>query len=171
MVNKNYTGIGSRKTPENILTMMTKTATLLCRQGYTLRSGGAAGADSAFEAGVYNHKKEIYLPYKNFNGNKSTLYNLDNYDEARKIAKKYHPAWHVLTTSGKQFHTRNVYQILGADLESPTDFVVCWTSDGKASGGTGQALRIAKSLAIPIYNLYIEGDRFVLQMKIADGWD
>jgi hypothetical protein len=31
--------------------------------------------------------------------------------------------------------------------------VVCWTSDGKASGGTGQAIRIAKYYEIPTYNL------------------
>jgi hypothetical protein len=49
---------------------------------------------------------------------------------------------------------RNTYQVLGADLNMPADVVVCWTVDGKASGGTGQAMRIAKDYAIPIVNLY-----------------
>lgn len=38
-----------------------------------------------------------------------------------------------------------------------SSFVVCWTSDGKDSGGTGQALRIARDRNIPVYNLYNKG--------------
>ncbi len=45
------------------------------------------------------------------------------------------------------------FQVLGSDLETPVSFVVCWTIGGKISGGTGQALRIAKDLGIPIFNL------------------
>ena len=41
-----------------------------CMQG-TLRSGGADGADLAFEIGAAN--KEIYLPSKDFNNNSSDL--------------------------------------------------------------------------------------------------
>ena len=41
-------------------------------------------------------------------------------------------------------HTRAFYQqVLGVSLDSPAEFVLCWTADGEASGGTGQALRIA----------------------------
>lgn len=47
-----------------------------------------------------------------------------------------------------------MYQVLGYDLKTPSDMVICWTKDGGASGGTGQALRIAKDYNIPIYNLY-----------------
>jgi hypothetical protein len=57
-----YCGIGSRKTPENILIKMSKYASILERMGFTLRSGGALGADRAFERGVVNPlKKEIFL--------------------------------------------------------------------------------------------------------------
>ena len=40
------------------------------------------------------------------------------------------------------------------DLATPVNCVVCWTRDGKASGGTGQAMRFAEYLEIPIFNLY-----------------
>jgi hypothetical protein len=50
--------------------------------------------------------------------------------------------------------TRNTYQILGQDCRTKSDFVVCYTADGKASGGTGQALRIAIAEKIPIFNLH-----------------
>ena len=54
-----YAGIGSRKTPIKILKEMTKIANFLNKKGYILRSGGAIGADKAFENGSGN-KKEIF---------------------------------------------------------------------------------------------------------------
>ena len=45
---------------------------------------------------------------------------------------------------------RNGYQVLGADLQTPTDFIICYTKDGKGEGGTGQALRIAKDYDIQV---------------------
>ena len=40
-----YTLIGSRETPPEILTLMTKFAYKAALQGYKVRSGGAGGAD------------------------------------------------------------------------------------------------------------------------------
>ena len=47
---------------------------------------------------------------------------------------------------------RNTYQVLGLDLMSPVDFVICWTPLGRDDGGTGQAIRIANAHNIPVYN-------------------
>lgn len=52
-------------------------------------------------------------------------------------------------------HARNMHIILGANLDSPVEIVICWTKDGLRSGGTGQALRLAESRDIPIYDLGI----------------
>ena len=123
---------------------------------YTLRSGGAPGADSMFESS--SKRKEIYLPWKGFNGSDSDLF-LESMEEkilekSYSIAKKFHPRWNSLTPAAKKLMCRNTFQILGADLKTPSNFVVCWTPDGKISGGTGQAMRIARNLKIPIYNLH-----------------
>ena len=56
---------------------------------------------------------------------------------------------------------RNVYQILGLDLNTPVDFVICWTPCGSQTdkqrsiktGGTGLAISLADSLGIKVYNL------------------
>ena len=48
---------------------------------------------------------------------------------------------------------RNAYCMLGPDLKSPVDFVLCWTPNAKVVGGTGQGLRIALDYNIPIFNL------------------
>lgn len=144
-----YTGIGSRETPSKILTLMTKLARYLNDKGYTLRSGGAQGADSAFETGT--HKKEIYLPWKGFNGNPSPLHTIS--DEAFEMAKHFHPAWRMCNQAARKFHARNCYQVLGLDLNTPSEFILCWTLNASGEGGTGQALRIAKYYSIPIYDL------------------
>ena len=73
--------------------------------------------------------------------------------EAFEIAKKYHPSWTSCTHGAKKLHARNVCQILGQDLKTPSDLVICWTPGGQLKGGTATALRIAKDYGIKIENL------------------
>jgi len=49
-----YTGIGSRETPRHICIYMSKVAKILDKRGYILRSGGAQGADKAFQSSATN---------------------------------------------------------------------------------------------------------------------
>lgn len=48
-----YAGIGSRETPMEVLELMTKASAWLGAKGYALQSGGAIGADMAFEGKAY----------------------------------------------------------------------------------------------------------------------
>ena len=146
---KFYTGIGSRATPDDICELMTKVAAKLSRDHWTLRSGGADGADLAFEKGAAN--KEIFLPWKGFNGNESPLYNTKK--EAFDIAEKAHPNWPACRQAVKKLHARNVHQVLGQDLKAPSQFVVCWTPNAELVGGTRTALVLAQENDIPIFNL------------------
>lgn len=146
---KYYAGIGSRKTPEHILKIMTKIAKGLDKMDYTLRSGGADGADLAFSDGSTN--SEIYLPWKGFNGHRSNLYTIP--ERAFDIAAEFHPRWGRLKPGVRKLMARNVLQVLGPDLRTPSEFVVCWTPDGSGSGGTGQSLRIANYYRVPIFDL------------------
>ena len=144
---KYYTGVGSRKTPANILEIMAKLADKLKADGYFLRSGGADGADKAFEAGAALVCK-IYRPEH------ATTAAMD-------LAARFHPAWNWCTRTAQQLHGRNAFQVLGSDLNTPSSFVVCWTRDGAIShsersretGGTGTAISIADHYGIPVFNL------------------
>ena len=151
-----FAGIGSRETPTNILQTMTRIAESLVNSGFVLRSGGAPGADSAFEQGCSREsQKQIFLPWKSFNGNCSTLY------PPFKLASIIHPVYNKLSTKAQTLIARNMHQILGIGLDDPVDFVVCWTQDGCESektysiktGGTGSAIVLASRLDIPVYNL------------------
>jgi len=151
MVDFIYTGIGSRETPEAVMRLMTRTAKKMAISGYTLRSGGAKGADTAFEKGA-GDQKEIYLPWLGFNGSKSKLLPTE---AAFKMAAQFHPAWHNCNETARAFHARNCHQVLGHDLKTPTMLIICWTKAGLMGGGTGQALRIAKEYDIRVDNLAI----------------
>lgn len=161
-----YTGIGSRKTPAPVMAAIKQMALMLAKQGYTVRSGGAEGADTAFEQGaierlVRSPKQlyDIYLPWAGFNGRPSNLnYHCSStYDaEACDIAKAIHPDWSELSRGGKTLHTRNVYQVLGAKLNSPSDFLICWApfnDKGIPKGGTRTAWVLARQHGIPCFNL------------------
>lgn len=166
---KFYAGIGSRETPPGVEPMIEEVTFFLSKMGFTLRSGGAPGADSLFEKHCSGNK-EIFLPWEKFNGNPSDLY-LDSMEkeivsEAWEIAKKYHPNWKSLSEAAKKIMTRNTFQILGSDLNTPVSFVVCWTKGGTINGGTGQAMRIAKDLKIPIFNLYNKDSLYKIKLHI-----
>jgi len=163
-MDKFYAGIGSRETPSSLKPLINSIVEKLEAKGFTLRSGGANGADSFFEEKAT--KKEIYLPWKGFNKNESTLFNVTQ--EALEFAKKYHPKWENLSEAGQKFMGRNGYQVLGLDLKTPVEFIICWTPEGKMTGGTSQAMRIARDMNIPIYNLCIDKDVKRLMIVVGE---
>lgn len=170
-----YAGIGSRETPQDVCRKMSQASWAMAGMGFILRSGGAGGADEAFENGVKRFCKEhdlsqcllaeIYLPYKGFRKNQSPLFGTTK--EARLFAKKYHPNWPNVSSLGRDFHGRNVYQMLGLELNDPSDFVLTWTPKGAITGGTGQALRIAEDLGVPILNFAIHDDQYISDFIFA----
>jgi len=160
-----YAGIGSRKTPDAILSTITYLSQALSDRGWLLRSGHARGADTAFEHGARN--KKIFLPWSGFN-NAITCpiqgYRVIKPTELMEdIARKHHPNWGACLRDARLLHMRNVCQVLGEDCKTPADMVVCWTPNGSGSGGTGQAIRIAASHNIPVFDLAISEDWDALQ--------
>ena len=157
-----YAGIGSRETPLEILDIMSNLAQKLAIKNYTLRSGGANGADTAFEIGcdAVNGKKEIFIPWDGFSnrehdGNVISLSQLDAtiVRQAMNVAKEFHPNWNACSNGAKLLHSRNCFQVLGISLKSPVSFLVCWTPNASGSGGTGQAIRIAKANDIKVFDI------------------
>lgn len=164
---KFYAGIGSRETPESARPLIQKIVTFLHEEGYIMRSGGAPGADEMFETAhkeICQNKelREIYLPWYCFQSNYSPLCIVTK--EAIEFSMRFHPNPAALTSQGAlKIMGRNAYQVLGLDLKSNADFLVCWTANAadsdsdaaviRSSGGTGQAMRIAKAYNIPFWNL------------------
>lgn len=153
-----YAGIGSRKTPANVLAVMSDVAKYLQGLGYTLYSGGAKGADTAFSNGVTDRTAKTIF----------TASDVQLDEKAKTIAREVHPNPSALSDVAVNLMARNTYQIMGADLDSPVDFVLAWTPNGetkasdrvyhgkddpKNTGGTGQAIAIASIKGIPVINM------------------
>ncbi len=142
-----YTGVWSRATPATILQLMQQIAVALMHAGYTLRSGGAVGADSAFARGAGLNSEIFYA-------NQAT-------PEAIAIAAQLHPNWGACTPFVRRLHGRNAFQVLGMNLNDQSEFLICWTPDGcvrhsersGTTGGTGTAISIASTYGVPVHNL------------------
>lgn len=155
-----YAGIGSRITPPDVMDIMMRLGVYLAKQGLKLRSGAAMGADSSFEMGCRfaGGELELWLPWKDFQGRtEGVLPTEEHYRQASQL----HPYWLRLGRGAQALHARNTGQILGLDLKSPVDFVICYTPDGmskeversKTSGGTATAIVLADRFNIPVFNL------------------
>ena len=141
-----YAGVGSRETPADVLELMGRLAGLLESKGYLLQTGDATGADAAFASGC---SRKVIFTAKD--ANEATL----------AIAQEIHPAPWLLPPYVRRLIARNTFQVFGRNLDTPVDFLICWTQDGCSShtartretGGTGQAIALASLKGIPVINM------------------
>lgn len=170
-----YTGIGSRKTPPNVQYQMSWLGYQFARKGRTFRSGGAEGADLAFENGArhyYNKNNidshnllQIFFPGNYFNQRRADARQgridsslLPGWSEAHYIASQIHPKWSAMDRDPwmQDLHARNVFQVLGPFIDHPSDYLVYYApedSKGNIKGGTRTAVVLARQYQIPTYNL------------------
>jgi hypothetical protein len=176
-----YTGVGSRETPDAILEVMERVGYALASQGWTLRSGGAVGADQAFERGMFEFvgldgpyswtPAEIYLPWSGYEGHYGQTHGglnilpsairLDIEREAERIASETHPAWGACKQGARKMHTRNVFQVLGMTLDQPSKMLIAWTrldKHGNPKGGTATAINLANAQGVSTFNLNKDED-------------
>lgn len=180
-----YAGVGSRETPTHIIELIKYIGCYLCEKGWILRSGAALGADEAFEKAadfIVNkgrnpnaNFKEIYLPWKGYNNSHSTIHP-EKYpfsDEEKRFSEMFHPAWAKCGPSARLLHQRNTRIVLGlrelhGERTRPVSFIICWTPNALITGGTGQALRIAKGCQIPVINLGEAKDSSQLEKLVLE---
>jgi hypothetical protein len=165
---RRYAGIGSRETPPAALALIEAVSAGLARNGWVLRTGMSPGADQAFYTGARagGGAVELYLPWPGFEGDARLEGEAGEVRElsrpsalAYELAERHHPAWGRVGARARHLFARDGHQVLGADLATAVAFVVCWTADGSldgsgaGAGGTGQALRIARSEQVQVFNL------------------
>ena len=141
-----YAGIGSRSTPSDVLSIMNEIGSKLGQLDWTLRSGGASGADTAFELGCLRAggRKEIF---------KSGDAKEWAFEEARKHIPANRPPFDYWKPYVRGLIARNMMQVLGHDGDQPAKLVMCWTMAKNQGGGTGYAIRCAEAHDIPVFNL------------------
>jgi hypothetical protein len=169
-----YAGIGSRKTPTDMLKLIELVSESLSADGMTLRTGHATGADAAFEAGA-GVFSEVFLPWTGYNRElkvyPGTVRRNVPSPEAHLIAKEHHPNWNACSWGAKCLLARNAHILLGENLDDPVEFVLCWAEPDlnnlkpSLRGGTGHAVRIANAYDIPVNNLFWDDIR-----EMAEDW-
>lgn len=167
-----YAGIGSRDTPFEICDQMTLLAKALRAQGFTLRSGGARRADTAFARGA-GEDAVIYLPWAEYEIEETGAQRVVCGEDLRLrlIAERLHPKWGACGRRARALLTRNVAQMIGAEKEDPpSELAICWTPRASGSGGTGGALRVADTRVpvIPVYDLALPFNFPYLMERFAE---
>jgi hypothetical protein len=156
-----YVITGNREAPSEVVELMKRMVTLLEKNGYTMRSGGMDGPEDAVEKVAI--KKEIHLPWKDFNNKDSKFTFTPNH--AKEIAAKFQPGYEGLKPVIQTFLAKNVRMLMGKDLKGPALFMITWSEDGAETlsektiktGNAGHAVAIASTLRIPVFNLGKQG--------------
>lgn len=174
------TGIGSR--PKNLpkengqiapwlVELIQEIGEVAKKNNWQLRSGGAEGMDSMFEA-VWGENKQIFIPWEGFNGRHDGVDGAMLIEDPMAIANavglvsKVHPVWKSLKKEAKNLHTRNVFQALGPEINHIPDTCIFYApvaADGEIEGGTRTAVVICRSHNVPTYNLRNTDDAIKLR--------
>lgn len=175
--------IGSRKAPSHAISTGFQIGMELAKRNIKMYSGGAPGMDDTFERGyrMINHNlMNIILPNNGFNGRTrgENYFPLEDYPielilKAEEMVADIHPYW-PLEGFARRAHTRNCFQILGHDLNSPVDCVILWAPINGVSvtGGTRTAFELARQYNIKAYNManldHLEELEAMLEIKHAN---
>lgn len=160
-----FTGVGHRKgVPDPIRNMATNITSWLCARGVKLRTGDATGMDEIFRTAAPKDMCQFFAPHGRYNKHPdATMISPSStlpcyYSQARDITANTHPAYHHIGDFERELHIRNAFEVLGTELNQPSNFLLCWTKDGaeakttRETGGTGQAIRLALHYNIPVFN-------------------
>lgn len=155
-----YVGVGSRKTPRDVLQLMRRISEQGMADEHVLRTGDAAGADLAFRESTM--RKVVFGAHKFWFGTREMTYEGASWDKADAILHQIMDAKHYQNVKFKDYvhrlHMRNTFQVLGVNHTSPAKLLICWTPGGEMVGGTRTAILCAMLNEIPVYNL---GDQHV----------
>lgn len=164
---------------------MRMTARMMAERKIILRSGKADGADASFQRGAQDYfninnishdceySPEIYIPWEGFKTSATLINSWDISEwplECYELASKIHPCWERLSQGAMNLHARNICQVLGKDLSSPSSVVLYWTKgrDNEVFGGTSTAVNLARKYSIP--TIKIGSESWVKKLRNIIGY-
>ena len=158
--------VGSRRVPASIADDQVVLGATLASHGWVLRSGAADGSDTNFLKNVPLTHQEVFIPWSGFSDVGPAAHvgimkaaPAAIQQRATDLASAHHPGWARLSPAVRFLMMRNACQVLGADLATPVDVVICWAPKPRwnahgalcdVDGGTGLAVRLAHSQGIPV---------------------
>ncbi len=147
---KRFAIIGTREPDDNQAMVAQQFADVVSRVcGAVVRTGGAEGIDHAAMIGTVSGRLEVYLPWASYNSHiipkdaSKIVYDPDVHTEWANSVRRFHPAYRLLRKGAFALHARN-YLVVGCEG------VLALPGGSQSFGGTGQGIRIARELNIPI---------------------
>lgn len=154
-----YAVAGQRRgTPDAILVLAGRIARALAMLGWCQRNGIQEG----FDQELYNYAGEdvsLYLPWPGFRRGESDYHaahivRQEASPEALAIASQCHPNWNGCHRAARMLLGRDTHIVLGHACRVPAAFLLCYTSNGRDAGGTGQTIRVAERYGVRVDNLF-----------------
>ena len=148
-MNQTVAIIGTRKPTEDQIAKAEMLAAELSARGYIIKTGGAYGIDHAAMRKTVPGFLEVYLPWETYNAEiipehaKRIVFNPAIHKEWLHSVTTYHPAPQLLTSGMRALHARNYGIVEGCG-------VVIALPEKMEKGGSGQGVRIARALRIPV---------------------
>lgn len=145
-----YAIIGTRKPDEaQIEVAKTLAFAISCLRRFKVRTGAAYGIDKIAMEGTGGRNLEVYLPWESYNRDiippqaTVVVYDPKVHVSWTASVKRFHPNPFILSHGATCLHARNFGIVSGCKG-------VIALPDETGGGGTGQGIRIAKALGIPI---------------------
>ena len=144
--------IGTREIVSDERRMLEEIGAWLVSMGYIISTGNALGSDQAFARGgnsVNPAAVELWLPWESYERAARVPGNVVHKSPQlwmHELSQLEHPAWDRLSQGARRLHARNAGIVKGCTL------VVALPGLSRP-GGTGQGMRLAKRLGIPVRNL------------------
>lgn len=125
----------------------------LNKKEYTIRIQDFKGTKEIIS---FANNKEVYSfqgggKYKSINP-----FKLKTDYSARRIAAKFTNSWGYLNQIMRRVYTLNVFLLLGKELDTPSELLICSTPDGSISNTTGvlkHTIDVATSCGIKVYDV------------------
>lgn len=174
-----YTGIGSRSTPLDMQHTMTEVAMHMAQQGWMLRTGATSAADKAFEVGS-GGLNEIYVPWSGWQDRPGISSLTTESDKLARDVWEFRKGnnlismeeterwgsveWDDLHPGTKGLFAKCMCMLLGKNLDSPSDALICWTPMCNVVGISAHSISLALMRNIPVINL---GDMDTYKLVMA----
>lgn len=164
-----FAGIGPRDTPLDVLPVMTAMGKMFADLGWIGVSGFATGPDQAWLQDIPETQQEVWLPWWTYNDAREyhdphgRFNKISVTSEIHQVAKDHYKGykpnqtWDELSNGSKLLFARNVAIMARDTLDTAVNLVAYWQSpegEAKIGGGTNHAVRVAKTIHIPCFNIY-----------------
>lgn len=161
-VPKSFAIMGSKEHPPETLRLAEEVAEYLKSiSGFKVivRTGGNLGFEEIFEKVI--SEKEVFLPWKGFNGNRDSKYTRPS-PKCSEIISKIILTFDKIKEGAKPIFMRIAHVILGKDLNARAECLITWSPDGAETkdkvnvktGYASTAILLANAVKIPVFNLH-----------------